>query len=405
MPKILITGNGFDLGFNLPTSYDDFISILSYLEAHQTFNFHEIYSNCRNFEDLENSYSDSIEFSIEEITILKEKLADNLWFQFFKNEKKIDSWIDFENRIEYLLKLLISSISKLKESIFSQSPIDKSLKIYDSKTLNNNVVALNVLDFFGIISLRSRDNYGWHLKKEFLVERYDFYIDINTDKIIEFLVSQLDDFKLIFNSYFSLFVLPLYGKSKLNIESNFFNLIHYHFTFNYTPTFEKFYSTNVKTNYLHGKINSNVNNIVLGIDDLPEKVENRDLFFPFTKYFQKLNCDTDFHFLNEIKDIETSTTLTNYVFFFWGHSLDQSDKEYINEVFDIVRDYKGRKNKIVIVYHSKSSKARLLQNLLKIRGKVDILKKMRQKKLIFCHLDSQELKTEINRDIVERITI
>ena len=32
MPKILITGNGFDLNLNLPTSYSDFIKILSNLK-------------------------------------------------------------------------------------------------------------------------------------------------------------------------------------------------------------------------------------------------------------------------------------------------------------------------------------------------------------------------------------
>lgn len=44
MPKILITGNGFDLNFNLPTSYSDFINILSNLKDIEEYNFDSIYS-------------------------------------------------------------------------------------------------------------------------------------------------------------------------------------------------------------------------------------------------------------------------------------------------------------------------------------------------------------------------
>jgi len=32
MPKILITGNGFDLNFCLPTLYSDFIQILNFIQ-------------------------------------------------------------------------------------------------------------------------------------------------------------------------------------------------------------------------------------------------------------------------------------------------------------------------------------------------------------------------------------
>jgi len=32
MPKILITGNGFDLNFGLPTLYSDFIQILNFIQ-------------------------------------------------------------------------------------------------------------------------------------------------------------------------------------------------------------------------------------------------------------------------------------------------------------------------------------------------------------------------------------
>ena len=43
--------------------------------------------------------------------------------------------------------------------------------------------------------------------------------------------------------------------------------------------------------------------------------------------------------------------------------------------------------KIVIVYHSETSKSKLLVNLLNIRGKKDVLELMRQDILIFTLID------------------
>ena len=37
MPKILITGNGFDLNFGLPTGYSDFIKICKKLQNSKKF--------------------------------------------------------------------------------------------------------------------------------------------------------------------------------------------------------------------------------------------------------------------------------------------------------------------------------------------------------------------------------
>ena len=55
--------------------------------------------------------------------------------------------------------------------------------------------------------------------------------------------------------------------------------------------------------------------------------------------------------------------------------------------------------KIVIVYHSETSKSKLLVNLLNIRGKKDVLELMRQDILIFTLIDSIEFKKELKRDI------
>lgn len=392
MPKVLITGNGFDLNFNLPTTYSDFINILNSLEKNNNIDFESIYSNSNNFENIKSNFNNNIEFDIEKITSLKILIKNNLWYKFFKNELNIETWIDFENKIQYVLELFLSSLSLVKENFFGKNPLSK-ISTYKSTTLNNNLETINVLGFFGIFIID--EYFNWSFNRDFLIKKYNYFIDLNTKKIVEFLNQQLIDFKNIFNEYFNIFVQPLYDKSLVKHDRNFLNGINYYFTFNYTPSFENYFNSKIKSNYLHGKINSEKNSLVLGINDVPNDVKDKIHYLPFTKYYQKLNNDTDFYFLNEIK----KHRLDNFMFFFWGHSLDSSDADYINEVFDFISEHNSKIKKIVVVYHNENSKSQLLLNLLDIRGKDDIVQKMRNKNLIFCQSNSNELKTELNLHI------
>ncbi|PSD44124.1 hypothetical protein C7E23_05530 [Elizabethkingia anophelis] len=77
-----------------------------------------------------------------------------------------------------------------------------------------------------------------------------------------------------------------------------------------------------------------------------------------------------------------------HTFYFWGHSLDISDKEYIREVFDQLHEKKSNlhdrfalDSRIVIFYHSIQSKGDQINNLLSIIGKDEIEQLMKQKKI------------------------
>ena len=69
MPKILITGNGFDLNFGLPTFYSDFIKILSHLED-KNIDFESIYSNSFNYSQIIENFN-KFDFDYEKIELLK----------------------------------------------------------------------------------------------------------------------------------------------------------------------------------------------------------------------------------------------------------------------------------------------------------------------------------------------
>lgn len=394
MPKILITGNGFDLSFGLPTSYKDFISILSCLESIESNTFDNIYKNSLNYQKIKSCYHNDISFNEENIEKLKTLLQQNLWFKFFKSELEIESWIDFETKIEYVLKLVFTSVKNFQEKIFDLNPLKIGQVRTKSTIFNNNIEIIEVLNFFNIIDW---DNLSGELKfkEEFFIQKYGYNINVNTEKIVERLYIEFLGFREIFNLYFTTFINPLYEKLIDKSFDDRFKTVNHHFTFNYTPTFNKMCDSRISTDYLHGKI-GNDTNLVLGINEIPDDVINKIHYIPFTKYFQKLNGNTDFRFLNNIE----KNSFSGFSFFFYGHSLDISDQEYIHEVFDFIDGVnKSESRKIIIIIHNIESKAKLLINLFNIRGKKDIVAKMRENVLKFVLVNSEDLMYELNLKI------
>lgn len=396
MPKILITGNGFDLSLGLPTSYNDFIKILKKIEKNHS-DFYDIYNNCENFNFLKENCK-AFEIEIKDLENLKKEIDSNIWFQFFKNEFEIETWIDFENKIEHVLNIIFKSIDFMKNNIFNRHPLQDIKTTYDVRLFGNNIEIVQTLNTFKIITYTHSKVF---LNKEFLIQKYDHFIDVDINHISKFLYNELNKFKEIFNKYFDLFIFPFYDNLEVKVNKNLFSKINLHYTFNYTPTFEKFYNTKISTRFLHGKINAKKNEIVLGINEIPDEIADKKLYLPFTKYFQKLNNNTDYEFLNENKNKRN----LNYYFFFFGHSLDKSDEDYINEVFDFVNNLTSKLNKIIVIYKNEESISKLLINLLSIRGKKDILELMKNKKLIFLKNNSQELINELNKDISNQASI
>ncbi|WP_313386948.1 AbiH family protein [Chishuiella sp.] len=392
MPKILITGNGFDLNLNLPTSYSDFIRILSNLKniEETDYNFNSIYSASLSYELIKKNFS-KVEFNQEQINELINLLDQNLWFNFFTSEYNIETWIDFETKIEYVLIKIFEALNNMQDFLFSKGSRPNDLRVIDFKNLNNNIEYYEILKRFKFFE----DNNSQIVLNEFMfINKYNYNTNFNYEIISDYLLKDLNKFKKIFNLYFEIFILPLYENlnfnNKLNLES-----INHHFTFNYTPTFENVYKLKTRTDFLHGKIDSENNFIVLGINEVPESINENIVkyFIPFTKYYQKLNNNTDYYFLSELSN---KVKFENYIFYFIGHSLDKSDEDYINEVFDFIIDLKTKGNLIIISYHNESSKSSMLINLIEIRGKDEIVDLMRNKVLKFEKLDSKEFNFSLN---------
>ena len=111
MPRILITGNGFDLHHNLPTCYEDFMKITKFVSKNHEIDFDSLYKNAKNYEAIKLAFTHTISISPQTIDEITEITGKNLLYQYFQKEYDIDTWIDFESKLEYLLNCVYNLIT------------------------------------------------------------------------------------------------------------------------------------------------------------------------------------------------------------------------------------------------------------------------------------------------------
>lgn len=391
MQRILITGNGFDLHFGLPTKFENFISITEYLEKTSNPDFQNIFKKLDI--NLDEEELQTLKINKELLHKLKSIAESNIWYIHFKNEIEIETWIDFEIEIESVIQSIYNSIDSFQNDIFLKSSHDSNRRIYLSNKkfeFLSNVRIYNILKSFKLLFKDDQKN-GPHLNDSFLGVRNELFFKIDIPKYSNFILEEFEKFKVLFSTYLKLIIVPLSEIIIPETDTTLFEKFNQHFTFNYTPTFESLVSSKTKTEYLHGNLQNN--NIVIGVDEIDVTSEFQKSFLPFTKYFQKISQETDYNF---IEPTNPYTLRDYYTFLFFGHSLNKSDMEYINQVFDLVHKEQLRNMvRIIVAYHNKIAKSTLLLNLLNLRGRDNIVYLMKNKILLFCETNSQDLEEAI----------
>lgn len=439
--KIVILGNGFDLRHFLPTSYNHLISVLSEIEKlpvdKANVSFSDLFGKAfkkKNewFYQKINEYyqTENFIFDIEAIKSIQVRLKVNSWFQYFKSvdESKIETWIDFETEINRILFSVLEYFESFNKNEFKK-PIFGNIKdklgffvpISSTKDHFKNKLQISLLKSFGLF-----DKYNQYLNinEKFILNIENEIQYFKERDFFNYLYKSLDEFIAIFNDYMVNIINLFYDNFKKQMQTNFiikddvkiFNKVSKIYSFNYTNTFEKFYKVEkdkfteslerLNINYkrvsevefIHGSVVENYSNleelkIVLGVDDIHDSLKKHKLF-QFTKYFQKLHKQTDYLFL---KDYQVDGTVVKnsekYTFYFWGHSLDYSDRQYIREVFDLVTK---SGSEIKVFYHSISAKGEQLKNLLSIIDKEIIENFMKDKKLEFIESSFENLFNELS---------
>ncbi|HEO1795275.1 AbiH family protein [Acinetobacter baumannii] len=418
--NILIVGNGFDLSHYLPTKYDHFMvamgAIENWDEQKGEMQFDDLFGSLYEKENYFFKYTkamyqtDEIKISTEQVKELKQKLKENVWYQYFSDHvREIKTWIDFEQKIEEALIYTTHFLDKINEVSLNENKLERVIRTsgykasdYDNKFIYLGEKMCHVLCSIGLLN-KDYYNVGYddngRFRKEIATEEtnsheyvisskfirsfsnYDIY---NNEGGLNFLNNQLDSFILIFNLYLELFIKTLTPIVDL-IEDFNFGFVDKIFSFNYTNTYIKFYDASVDTDFLHGSCGEN-QNIVLGISELKGDLLRNLKAYGFTKYHQKLFKNTDYQFLSEDRNIQKILNFWKVIkernlaitlaekerhiinIFIWGHSLDISDEIYINEVFSL-NDGNYFNTNVIIYYFDNHAKFNLLTNLLHILGK------------------------------------
>lgn len=392
MSKILIIGNGFDLFHHLPTKYHHFISIMETIEKFQPSKeatFKDLFG--RIFKDeylddynsiIDNYNIEQIKFDNTKIKQIDELLKTNLWYKHFKNVCEIDTWIDFEMEIE---------------NVLNQASILLRSETLQTKKINQFInIPINYSDFelFGIIEFKFDNREIISISEKYLDKRKR---EIKSKDVFSDLAKSFEDFIVIFNRYLVDIASVFYAhiKQKPLIP---FQLMDEIYTFNYTPTLERFDNVEKsKVVYLHGEINGDNNflNIVLGISDISTDIKPSKMF-DFTKYYQKVNKNSNKKFIEVPKAIKNHFNET--IFYIIGHSLDESDREYIIDLFKFLEFDHDRYSKICIFYYNKLDKENKLKNILNIIDKNFVVEMNRTNRLYFVELNTESIKNQFLKE-------
>ncbi|MDE2421058.1 MAG: hypothetical protein KGO49_07770 [Gammaproteobacteria bacterium] len=410
--KILVIGNGFDLAHYLPTSYNHFMGVMQAIEnlpdGKDKIGFDDLFGELAKQEKLEQKewyFFDRMKelYALEDMTIdcqvvekTRVKLKKNSWYAYFKHHlSDIESWIDFETKIGEALSIF-SLISELFQEYDVENIVMRQIKFSSNEKVFQKVFSNSkILDIFQLFKFIEVDTFSDYAQfgldegvissisfNERYFRKYKKDYKFSFGDLLSELRTELECFIEIFNIYLTDFVGKFEPKNSLEAigELPELDII---FSFNYTSTFRNFYqpdiySDAIKIEFLHGKSEVNTKGLVLGIDDFTHELLREHKAYGFIKYHQKLVKETDYLFLKENNGVLAELGPRQYLgdsdgeidIYIWGHSLDVSDRDYIEEIFSLNDSIESEcLTRVVIYYHNDASRFSMLANLIHILGK------------------------------------
>lgn len=372
--KYLVLGNGFDLAHGLKTGYKDFLMYVIQRDK-------ALYNNFT-----ENNVAKIQYIGItEENEYLRDKLEHNVWMTYFVilyRDRLIhgENWIDFEMEISYIVE------------IFDRKAKSKLEYISELKDINNteNKKFLIFYNLYGILHKEGVESVKKHTYGE----------------LISDLSNDLEDVILAFEFYLQNEV-EVKQISICSPDIKSLGRLDGVLNFNYTTTLQRAYQEfdNVPIHYVHGRVSSDgKNNMVLGVNEYWDE-DGADIhtdFNAFKKFIQRIMKNTGVDYRKWIYDMTnrgkkylSTRNKTDYKdlgsseVYIFGHSLDISDKDLLEEFF-------LNENIVVnVFYKDKVHQANLIAAIIRmISEKVFIeqyqsypqqIKFIQQKDMIMCN--------------------
>ena len=436
--NIYMLGNGFDLHYSFPTKYINFMNTMMFLcdntdrtfeTVARIFGNHDLQKTDKDIRWCYDRYKDYYPYANVDQSKLQNMVSKadaNSWFQYFRKTLNQDvPWIDFELEIAYVLNIL--------SDVFADS--DNIEEYGNSIMLDHDGIATDwraVLYCFKLGDFDSsegipkdKEENVWlpmdSSENEYFYFRDDLHSEKKTldrGKIVTELAESLKEFSKILSWYMWQFVeVPIermVSENKVRPDC-LFRQPGVVVTFNYTNTFEQLDKHNKHTvHHIHGTTATETDHIlletgiVLGINADENDQDNsvNTTFLPFKKYYQRVVLKTDnsyVQFIRDVTDVQTHRgkygSTSQYRLFVFGHSLNETDKDAIKELFDIA-------DTIVVFYHSDYALSQYVRNLVKIYGKEEFDQLRISKRLDFVHeskLDDKEYLEKIGAVQKEKV--
>lgn len=359
--NILIVGNGFDIAHNLKTSYGDFLKFANtfvelypnYLKENHSWNDDEDRTYVKFILEVlrESQVNDVYKEIVSELYCL---LEGNIWIRHFNEVIIPPNWIDFEKEISRV-------IQKIDRWIYNS----KSLYGLNGERFENHIE-----EYAYTLLGNAVDDFTKKIAVKNIKDRLLEDLNSLTRAIEIYLIYYVEEEELDKGIVKTLPVID-----GLEID----NII----SFNYTDTYERIYGKAKNSyDYIHGKANKmclgvNTCNMVLGIDeyqDAPDKDIN-NTFIEFKKFYQRIFKRTGCTYRNWLENVNSSNDMLHESkrrkvnLYFYGHSLDVTDKDIIAELI-------LNKDAITtIFYHNRESLGKLIANLVAVIGEAEVIKR------------------------------
>lgn len=357
--NILVIGNGFDLAHGLKTSYKDFLTFISQFllwQECQSENNKQVldkntdYTFLKFFKRMDdNHHADYDKLKTE----LDGLIRDNLWIEYFNkiisNNDTKNNWIDFEKEIAKIVQILDKARCEVK---INMSKIGDTAKL---SPCYQDVLKRVLKRDVGILDYNTINNCKTKLKNDLdgLTRCLEIYLSYYVNTQIQNISHKIPE-----------------------IESIQFEKV---ISFNYTNTCELVYGGNdIKYDYIHGKAEFTHSidecNMVIGIDEYLTGSE-RDTdneFIEFKKFYQRIYKMTGSKYIDWLREYENTPVYNDKKdcnIYFFGHSLDVTDKDIIARLINTPR------SKTTIFYHSKEALASQISNLVKVIGEETLIKR------------------------------
>ena len=370
--KVLVIGNGFDLAHDLLTSYDDFLLIMKDPDEFFRYYEHDVcHKAISGVYDANNVWKRHLEATNqgceEYIQKMVEILRNNSWAYYYANcNAEINGWIDFEREINPVIEMFNDIISNGSQHVGSGN---KDYAIVRIEDIGKNRIAKLWPKYIKAVNSFKDINQGIGITVE--SEYSDKQYGVIAGKLVKDLKSDLDEFVEAFRLYLDAFV---ENRHDIEPKSLFESMdVSDIINFNYTNTAYYYHMSlrNATRHFVHGStLNKDSEKMVFGVNSVDRDAEYR--FKEFEKRYQRLCNNIKQSYYRIIDE-------GNYELFFYGHSMDISDKSILEPLI------RGAKRSTIYCYtdgDGYSNHNKIINNLMMLLSDDDADAMLRNDKIV-----------------------